>query len=192
MLKNDIWIKKKCNSSTPLITPFEDKKISTNINHKILSFGLNSFGYDLTLDSNISIFKNSDDFIDPKDFEIELKQLPVYDFMETIEAEKFVLLPPKTFALAHTKEIISMPKKCIGLVTCKSTYARCGLNLNNTTIQAGWKGQLVLELFNQTDNPIKLYINEGICQVIFLEGELPEITYNGVYQDQKNITLPKV
>jgi hypothetical protein len=26
MLKNDIWIKKKSNSSSPLITPFESKK----------------------------------------------------------------------------------------------------------------------------------------------------------------------
>ena len=43
--------------------------------------------------------------------------------------------------------------------------------------------------------PVRIYPEEGIAQVIFLEGPLPETSYadrKGKYQAQKKITLSKV
>lgn len=71
----------------------------------------------------------------------------------------------------------------------------CGLVTNITPIEPGWRGQITLELSNTTDLPIYVYPNEGIAQLIFLMGNTPEITYkdrNGKYQDQVNITLPRL
>jgi deoxycytidine triphosphate deaminase len=59
-----------------------------------------------------------------------------------------------------------------------------------------WEGYVTLEISNTTPLPAKIYANEGIAQVIFLEADEPcKISYadrKGKYQGQKGITLPKV
>ena len=59
-----------------------------------------------------------------------------------------------------------------------------------------WKGYVTIEISNTTPLPAKIYANEGIAQVIFLEADEPcKISYadrKGKYQGQKGITLPKV
>jgi dCTP deaminase len=55
---------------------------------------------------------------------------------------------------------------------------------------------VTIEISNTTPLPAKIYANEGIAQVIFLEADEPcKISYadrKGKYQNQKGITLPKV
>jgi dCTP deaminase len=81
---------------------------------------------------------------------------------------------------------------CIG----KSTYARAGIIANLTPGEAGWRGWLTLELSNSSDADCRVYANEGICQLLFFEGEPCEVSYEtrrGKYQDQGNtVTLAKV
>jgi len=59
-----------------------------------------------------------------------------------------------------------------------------------------WEGYVTIEISNTTPLPAKIYSNEGIAQVIFLEADEPcKISYadrKGKYQGQKGITLPKV
>jgi deoxycytidine triphosphate deaminase len=59
-----------------------------------------------------------------------------------------------------------------------------------------WEGYVTIEISNSTPLPAKIYANEGIAQVIFLEADEPcKISYadrKGKYQGQKGITLPKV
>jgi deoxycytidine triphosphate deaminase len=59
-----------------------------------------------------------------------------------------------------------------------------------------WEGYVTIEISNTTPLPAKIYANEGIAQVIFLEADEPcKISYadrKGKYQNQKGITLPKV
>ena len=43
--------------------------------------------------------------------------------------------------------------------------------------------------------PAKVYAEEGIAQVVFLQGETPEVSYDekqGKYQHQERITLPRL
>ena len=61
-------------------------------------------------------------------------------------------------------------------------------------IKAGWHGNLVLEFSNHTSNSIRLYANSGAAQILFFQGEQPEISYadrEGKYQGQTGITLAK-
>jgi dCTP deaminase len=54
---------------------------------------------------------------------------------------------------------------------------------------------VTIEVSNATPLPAKVYANEGIAQVVFLQGETPEISYadkKGKYQHQEGITLPKL
>ena len=87
-----------------------------------------------------------------------------------------------------------MPRNVTGLVTAKSSYARCGLGTPPTVLEAGWSGNLVLEFSNHTSNQIRLYANSGAAQILFFQGEQPAVSYadrNGKYQGQTGITLAK-
>jgi len=41
-----------------------------------------------------------------------------------------------------------------------------GLAVNTTPLKAGWIGRLVIELGNLADLPLRVYVNEGIGQVL--------------------------
>jgi dCTP deaminase len=48
---------------------------------------------------------------------------------------------------------------------------------------------------NATPLPAKVYAEEGIAQVVFLQGDPPEVSYadkKGKYQRQEGITLPRL
>ena len=78
---------------------------------------------------------------------------------------------------------------CLG----KSTYARCGIIVNVTPLEPEWEGHVTLEFSNTTPLPARIYANEGVAQVIFLESdEVCETSYRdrgGKYQGQKGVTL---
>jgi deoxycytidine triphosphate deaminase len=82
------------------------------------------------------------------------------------------------------------------IVVHNSTYARCGIILNVTPLEPEWEGWATLEISNTTPLPAKIYSNEGICQLLFFEGdEVCERSYadkNGKYQNQVDVTLPRL
>jgi dCTP deaminase len=81
---------------------------------------------------------------------------------------------------------------CIG----KSTYARCGIIVNVTPLEPDWEGFITLEISNTTPLPAKIYANEGIAQLIFIQADEPcMLSYadrKGKYNKQMDLTLPKV
>lgn len=71
----------------------------------------------------------------------------------------------------------------------------CGIIVNVTPLEPEWEGHVTLEFSNTTPLPAKIYANEGVAQVIFLESdEECEVSYGdrkGKYQGQTGVTLPK-
>jgi dCTP deaminase len=165
-----------------MISPFVNKSVANGISH-----GVNPFGYDLRCGSEFKIFTNiKGATADPKNFS--------EDNFITVKDEESILIPPNSFALAASLEYFKMPRNVTGLVTAKSTYARCGLGVPPTVLEAGWEGVLVLEFSNHTSNSIRLYANSGAAQILFFQGEQPEISYadrDGKYQGQTGITLAR-
>jgi deoxycytidine triphosphate deaminase len=57
------------------------------------------------------------------------------------------------------------------------------------------KGHVTLEFSNTTPLPAKIYANEGVAQILFIESdEVCDSSYKdrgGKYQGQKGVTLPK-
>jgi deoxycytidine triphosphate deaminase len=82
-----------------------------------------------------------------------------------------------------------------GLIVHNSTYARCGIIVNVTPLEPEWEGHVTLEFSNTTPLPAKIYANEGVAQMLFLESdEVCETSYKdrgGKYQGQRGVTLPK-
>ncbi|OHB20843.1 MAG: dCTP deaminase [Parcubacteria group bacterium RIFCSPLOWO2_01_FULL_48_18] len=182
MLKPDHHIQKLAQEG--MITPFEEKLIREGV----ISYGLSSFGYDIRLADEFKIFTNVHSaIVDPKNFDPK-------SFIETRGVH--CIIPPNSFILARSYEYIKMPKNVLAICLGKSTYARCGLIVNVTPLEPGWEGYITMEISNTTPLPAKVYANEGIAQLIFLEGhEPPRVTYDsrkGKYQKQVGIQLPKI
>lgn len=185
-IKSDSWIESQCLEHN-MIHPFTKDTRSDGI----ISFGLSSYSYDIRVANEFRLFPQHSEgnSIDPKNFD---KRVTV--FKE--EVSNSIYIPPHGFALARSYEYIKMPKDCIATVTGKSTYARCGLSLDHTVLQPGWEGHITLELTNSTSIPIKVYVMEGIAQLIFFQSdEECNESYsdrNGKYNKQTGITFPKI
>jgi intein/homing endonuclease len=82
------------------------------------------------------------------------------------------------------------------LVVHNSTYARAGLLVNTTPLEAGWTGRLVVEISNLANLPLRVYVNEGIGQILFFESDEDcAVSYEdrgGKYQGQSGLTFAKV
>lgn len=72
----------------------------------------------------------------------------------------------------------------------------CGIITNVTPFEPGWEGYVTLEISNTTPLPAKIYANEGIAQVIFLQADAEcEVSYadrKGKYQGQVGVTPPRL
>lgn len=168
-----------------MIEPFVDTNIGKG---EAVSFGLSSYGYDLRVADEFKIFHNAlQPIIDPK----HINAQSFIDFKGDV-----AIIPPNSFALARSVEYFRIPANVLAICVGKSTYARCGIITNVTPFEPGWEGYVTLEISNTTPLPARIYANEGLCQVLFLEGDEPcEVSYadkKGKYQSQVGITLPKV
>lgn len=192
MILNDIQIAELANDG--MIDPFVGHQVREDGELRIISYGLSSFGYDLRLDESLGLFSRLGGSIDPKEFDEKLIEFLELDY-RYYSNQAFFTLPPFGSALGHSVETLHMPDDVFALCVGKSTYARCGLIVNTTPLEPGWRGQLVIEIHNTTPLPIRVYANEGIAQLVFYKGNRPAVTYGdraGKYQGQTGITTARI
>lgn len=185
-IKSDRWIRKMAQEHR-MIEPFEPGQVKVHNGQKIVSYGTSSFGYDVRCEREFKIFTNiNSQIVDPKNFTPE-------SFVD-VNAD-VCIIPPNSFALARTVEYFRIPRDVLVICLGKSTYARCGIIVNVTPLEPEWEGHVTLEFSNTTNLPAKIYANEGVAQMIFLQSdEACEMSYKdrgGKYQGQTGVTLPR-
>ena len=189
MILNDYQIKRLAEDYN-MITPYCKNLIKNENDKPVISYGQSSYGYDIRISDKFKLFvKESVLVVDPKDFNTN-NIIDMYP-----NSEGYVLMPPHSFMLGHSVETIYMPDNLLALCIGKSSYARCGVIINVTPIEPGWKGEITIEIHNTTPQMAKIYANEGIAQLIFFRGDACNTTYkdrNGKYMNQVGVTLPKV
>ncbi len=184
-IKSDRWIE-KMSLEHGMITPFQPGQVRENSKGRIISYGVSSYGYDVRCSTEFKLFTNLNSaIVDPKAF----------DPNSFVDVEGDVcIIPPNSFALARTVEYFRIPRNILTICLGKSTYARCGIIVNVTPLEPEWEGHVTLEFSNTTTLPAKIYANEGIAQMIFLEAtDVCEVSYRdrgGKYQGQTGVTLP--
>lgn len=105
-----------------------------------------------------------------------------------------IMLPANEFILATTKEWIEIPNNLIARVEGRSSIGRLGITVHITAgfIDAGFKGNITLEIKNLSTNNIILYEDMRICQLVFEELDKPCMQPYGncgnKYQNQKGVT----
>jgi len=185
-IKSDKWIRRE--SEKGMIDPFEPEQVRTNAaKERLISYGTSSYGYDVRCSNHFKIFTNINSaIVDPKNF----SENSFVDFTGDV-----CIIPPNSFALAHTVEYFKIPRNVLTICLGKSTYARCGIIVNVTPLEPEWEGHVTLEFSNTTPLPAKIYANEGVAQMLFFESdEVCETSYadrGGKYQGQQGVTLPK-
>lgn len=95
------------------------------------------------------------------------------------------------FVIASAIEEFSMPNNLVGIIHDKSTWARQGLSVFNTVIEAGWEGFLTLELVYHGQRDLHIPAGSGIAQVVFHQLS-QEATYQGKYQHQADEPVPSI
>jgi dCTP deaminase len=199
VLKNDIWITQMAQKG--MISPFVPSLIREQQIDlasplcAVISYGLSSYGYDIRLSPvEFRIFRHiPGTVVDPKKFNpqnLEPTQL------RTDDNGSYFVLPAHSYGLGVALERLEVPGNITVICIGKSTYARCGIIANLTPAEAAWRGHLTLEFSNSSSADCRIYANEGVVQLLFLEGEPCATSYDarkGKYQDQQEIvTLARI
>lgn len=108
-------------------------------------------------------------------------------------------LVPGQFVLASTHEWIALSKMIASRVEGKSSHGRKGLSVHCTAgfIDPGFRGNITLELYNQSDEPIALWSGTRIAQLCFFQTKGSERPYGSQglgskYQGQRGVTGSRV
>lgn len=164
-----------------------EKRRTLDDGTKAISYGLSQAGYDIRLSpKQFLVFDVDCDqacaVLDPK---LSDPTIPYEAALVHGENGSFFELPPHSFGLGVSLELISMPPSILGICDGKSTYARCGIIINVTPIEPGWSGHLTMHIANPTPFTARIYANEGIVQVglVQLASNVAQ-AYTGHYQDQ--------
>jgi len=182
VVKNDRWIREMAEKG--MISPFNKEQVSGGI----ISYGVSSYGYDMRVADEFKIFEGQiNSVVDPKNFNMQ----SFIDFKGDV-----CTVPPNSFVLGRSVEYFRIPREVLVICLGKSTYARCGIIINVTPLEPEWEGYVTIEISNTSPLPARIYANEGIAQILFIEGsEVCERSYAdkaGKYQAQKGITPAKI
>lgn len=186
MVKNDRWITEMAKKG--MIEPFHEDQVRKGV----ISYGVSSYGYDIRVFDEfkvpVPVAKPGEKrIIDPKNFDEK-------NFMDY--KGDVCEIPANSYLLCRSLEYLRIPRETHVLCFGKSTYARSGVIVNITPLEPEWEGFITISVSNTSPFPVRLYANEGIAQIVFLEAAEPCLTSyadkKGKYQAQKEIGLPKI
>ena len=154
-----------------------------------------STSVDLTLDANISLYKETPEgvetAIDPgaENFDHEKALASLLEPAISIPQRQGYLFEPDRLLLAWTKEYVKLEPhaRIAARIEGKSSLARLGIGVHITApiIHAGFQGQIRLEMFNHGKLPVRLRAGMRICQLIFEQTlGVPVQGYKGRFSGQ--------
>ena len=172
MILNDKTILNEMKKGNIKITP-------TPTHHQIQPASI-----DLRLGNEYLLPNHTTETLNPKETEPTYQQI----------TSNAIIIPPKEFILATTLEYVEIPSNLIARVEGRSSIGRLGLTIHITAgfVDAGFKGNITLEIANLSNNPIMLHKDMRICQLVFEElNDIPQRVYGEAgnkYQGQEGVT----
>ena len=120
-----------------------------------------------------------------KPFKIEQLTPNGYD----VSSNKYILIPSHGNRVIVSNETIKLPNNMSAQVWIKQKFARQGIILSGSMIDAGFNGTLALSLFNSGVGTVVIKKDETVAQVVFIkldrEVEKAYKDRSGHYQNQK-------
>jgi dCTP deaminase len=120
---------------------------------------------------------------------IDTREMNVVDFLECSKVgDEGFIINPYEHVLTTTMEWVELPADLVGLVNLRSTFARAGVYIPPTVIDAGFKGEVTIEIIGGP-NAIRVYPGQRFLHVVFLRTSSPVYKpYSGKYQGQRGVT----
>lgn len=157
MVLSDRTIREEIDAGKIAIDPFDARMIQPS-------------SIDLRVDSRYRVFNNSRyPYIDVRQPMEDLTTL-----VDTGPDEPFILHPGE-FVLGQTLERVTLPNDLVARLEGKSSLGRLGLLIHSTAgfVDAGFSGNLTLELSNVANLPITIYHGMPIGQLSFMRMDHP-------------------
>lgn len=112
---------------------------------------------------------------------------------KTFTTDRFLLLPGQ-FVLGTTREYIELPDDLTAFVEGRSSWGRLGLFVQNAGwVDAGFEGEITLELYNANHCAIELTYGLKIAQIVFARMREDALhPYDGKYQKQRKATGSRI
>ena len=143
-------------------------------------------GVDLRIGDEVAILINNPEPIDPE----RLGEVDLSQYYKVLKVDDGVVIQPYMKVLVSTLEYIRMPPNIAGFIELRSTFARLGLSIPPTIIDAGFEGQITLEIHGGAF-PVILRKGVRFAHVVFFRVEGEPVPYRGRYQGQRGVTLPR-
>lgn len=153
MILSDRTIRERLKQGSLVIDPLDETAIQPS-------------SVDLRLDSSFRLFLNHT----APAIDVRQEQTGLTREMTIPEGESFIL-HPREFVLAATVEKVEVPDDLVARLEGKSSLGRLGLIVHSTAgfVDAGFRGQLTLELLNVVGLPTVLYPGMRIAQIGFFQ-----------------------
>jgi len=172
MMLSDFDLKNLIASGRLLVEPFSEEVVREN-------------GLDLRLSDEVARHQRREEPLDPSKEEDVLRSYTVS------KSETYVVQPGEQVLLS-TLERLEMPDDLMGLVELRSTWARHGLSIPPTIVDAGFRGTITLEVVNNAPYGLLLRKGQRFAHVVFARTlSRVERPYGGFYSGQRGVTLPK-
>ncbi len=126
--------------------------------------------------SQYAIYSFNDQVIDPCNLD---NARDLYSIVEAKDGK--IVIPPRNFVLLTTTEYVKFPNDVIGLCNLRSTVARYGLSSPPTVIDAGFEGNVTIEIVNSSSNYIVLRPGMRFLHVVLSRTEGGAAKYSGKY-----------
>jgi dCTP deaminase len=167
------------------------KKDEIGFSPKLDSFQLQPHSIDLRLGYTFLIYKRwqlTDDGRVAVSLDYE-KSNKHFDVVELEEGQYFEILPHE-YVIVSTLEKVKLPNDLMAVLHPRSSVNRRGLSVDLTgMIDAGYQGNLIIPLRNNTDSQvIRVYPGERFCQIVFHELTSEVKTRKSRY-DKKDIVV---
>ncbi len=157
MVLSDKTIREEIEAGRIVIDPFDEAMIQPS-------------SIDVRVDSSYRVFNNT------RYPYIDVKQ-PMEDLTELVrtEPDEPFILHPGEFVLGQTLEKVTLPNDLVARLEGKSSLGRLGLLIHSTAgfVDAGFSGNLTLELSNVANLPITIYHGMPIGQLSFMQMDRP-------------------
>jgi dCTP deaminase len=125
---------------------------------------------DMRVDRKFRVFHNARyPYIDVR------RQMEGLTELVEIEGDEPFILHPGEFVLGQTLERVRLPTDIVARLEGKSSLGRLGLLIHSTAgfVDAGFEGNLTLELSNVANLPITIYYGMPIGQISFMRMDAP-------------------
>jgi dCTP deaminase len=123
----------------------------------------------------------------PASFDVRLGEQLYHAATDTtsVDGNSHVLEPREAY-IGHTMDYVELPLDVAAQLTGRSSIGRQGVIIHKTAgwIDPGFRGEITLELYNFSEDPVVLDVGSRVGQLVFFQLDQESTGYDGQFQDQ--------